>query len=69
MDGNAASTNAAILADAVTRSNEAYLAYAFLSGANRKKYENFSRTWQTHMLMTRMNIPRHLLEHTNYLLH
>eukprot|EP00957_Ditylum_brightwellii_P167339 12739458-Ditylum_brightwellii.AAC.1 len=39
MDGNEASTNAATLADAVSRSNEAYLAYTFLSGANRKKYE------------------------------
>eukprot|EP00957_Ditylum_brightwellii_P025674 1941518-Ditylum_brightwellii.AAC.1 len=39
MDGNEASTDAAILADAVTRWNEAYLAYAFLLGANRKKYE------------------------------
>eukprot|EP00957_Ditylum_brightwellii_P192939 14690797-Ditylum_brightwellii.AAC.1 len=36
MDGNEANTNATIIADAVTRSNEAYLAYAFLSGANRK---------------------------------
>eukprot|EP00957_Ditylum_brightwellii_P020702 1560574-Ditylum_brightwellii.AAC.1 len=39
MDGNEASTDAAILVDAVTGSNEAYIAYAFLSGANRKKYK------------------------------
>eukprot|EP00957_Ditylum_brightwellii_P093535 7122365-Ditylum_brightwellii.AAC.1 len=39
MDGNAAITNASLIEDAMARSNEAYLAYAFLSGANRKKYE------------------------------
>eukprot|EP00957_Ditylum_brightwellii_P136976 10445518-Ditylum_brightwellii.AAC.1 len=40
MDGNTANANATLIEDAVTRSNEAYLAYAFLSGANRKKSEN-----------------------------
>eukprot|EP00957_Ditylum_brightwellii_P208917 15359539-Ditylum_brightwellii.AAC.1 len=41
MDRNAATTNASLIEDAVTRSNEAYLAYAFQSGANRKECENF----------------------------
>eukprot|EP00957_Ditylum_brightwellii_P175152 13335030-Ditylum_brightwellii.AAC.1 len=39
MDGNETSTNATLIANALARSNKAYLAYAFLSGANRKKYE------------------------------
>eukprot|EP00957_Ditylum_brightwellii_P148994 11343921-Ditylum_brightwellii.AAC.1 len=39
MDGNEDTTDAGTITDAVSRSNEAYLAYAFLSGANRKKYE------------------------------
>eukprot|EP00957_Ditylum_brightwellii_P177455 13516421-Ditylum_brightwellii.AAC.1 len=39
IDGNEATSNATLIADAVARSNKAYLAYTFLSGANRKKYE------------------------------
>eukprot|EP00957_Ditylum_brightwellii_P109352 8341884-Ditylum_brightwellii.AAC.1 len=39
IDGNEVTSNATLIADAVARSNKAYLAYAFLSGANRKKYE------------------------------
>eukprot|EP00957_Ditylum_brightwellii_P061727 4683918-Ditylum_brightwellii.AAC.1 len=39
MDGNVANANATLIENALTRSNEAYLAYAFLPGANRKKYE------------------------------
>eukprot|EP00957_Ditylum_brightwellii_P027897 2107861-Ditylum_brightwellii.AAC.1 len=39
MDENEATTDVTTIADAVSRSNKAYLAYAFLSGANRKKYE------------------------------
>eukprot|EP00957_Ditylum_brightwellii_P172408 13125435-Ditylum_brightwellii.AAC.1 len=39
IDGNAVTANASLISDAVMRSNKAYLAYAFLSGANRKKYE------------------------------
>eukprot|EP00957_Ditylum_brightwellii_P056436 4277759-Ditylum_brightwellii.AAC.1 len=39
MDGNAATANTSLIKDAVTKSNKAYLAYVFLSGANRKKYE------------------------------
>eukprot|EP00957_Ditylum_brightwellii_P016607 1248323-Ditylum_brightwellii.AAC.1 len=39
LDGNEATSNATLIAKADARSSEAYLAYAFLSGANRKKYE------------------------------
>eukprot|EP00957_Ditylum_brightwellii_P159241 12120062-Ditylum_brightwellii.AAC.1 len=39
IDGNEATSNATLIADAVARSNKACLACAFLSGANRKKYE------------------------------
>eukprot|EP00957_Ditylum_brightwellii_P000545 41884-Ditylum_brightwellii.AAC.1 len=39
MDGNAATANGSLIEDAVTRTNKAYLAYVFLPGANRKKYE------------------------------
>eukprot|EP00957_Ditylum_brightwellii_P165253 12581972-Ditylum_brightwellii.AAC.1 len=59
IDGNEATSNAALNANAEVRSNEAYLAYAFLSGANRKKYEKLLEDFQIHMPMTRMSIQRH----------
>eukprot|EP00957_Ditylum_brightwellii_P103680 7899276-Ditylum_brightwellii.AAC.1 len=39
IDRNAATANASLTEDSVTRSNKAYNACAFLSGANRKMYE------------------------------
>eukprot|EP00957_Ditylum_brightwellii_P182206 13881342-Ditylum_brightwellii.AAC.1 len=36
IDGNEASTNTTLNTNEVVRSNKAYLAYTFLSGANRK---------------------------------